>query len=238
MSSNQSGKSAILYPYAAYYFALALIVTWVGFSQSYFVRLSQVSIYHHIHGALAGTWILVLIIQPILYQKEQLKLHRKIGRLAGYLIFPLLLLGGLKMIHSMLNSAAAYPPGAVNRLAFLDFVSVCLLFFFFYQGISKAKQIQLHARNMSMTVLIMLPPAIARMLFLIPWFDSFDKTLNVAYGIIVLILCVLLWDDHKKGKIYPIYLIGIVGVAFMLISQNLVGDWKWWANWMSAYAGL
>ena len=238
MSSNPSGKSAVLCPYASYYFGLALIVTWVGFSQSYFVRLNQVSIYHHIHGALAGAWILVLIIQPILYQKGKLELHRKLGRLAGYLIFPLLLLGGLKMIHSMLNSADAYPPGAVTRLAFLDFVSIILLIYFFYQGISKAKQLQLHARNMSMTVLIMLPPAIARMLFLIPWFDSFDKTLNAAYGIIVLILVILLLDDHKKGKIYPIYLMGILGVAFMLISQNLVGDWHWWANWMAAFAGL
>ncbi|OYU55782.1 MAG: hypothetical protein CFE25_00590 [Chitinophagaceae bacterium BSSC1] len=238
MASHQTGKSSKHYPYASYYFALALIITWVGFSQSYFGRLNQVTIYHHIHGALAGGWILVLIIQPILYQQGKLVLHRKIGKLAGYLFFPLLLLGGLKMIHSMLNSAAAYPPGAVNRLAYLDFVSVLLLIIFFYQGISKAKQLQLHARNMSMTVLIMLPPAIARMLFLIPWFDSFDKTLNAAYGIIVLILGILLLDDHKKGKIYPTYVLGIVGVAFMLISQNLVGDWQWWANWMAAYAAL
>ena len=237
MRSHPSGKY-VLYPYAAYYFGLALIVTWVGFSQSYFVRLNQVTIYHHIHGALAGAWILVLIIQPILYQRGQLELHRKIGRIAGYIIFPLLLLGGLKMIHSMLNSADAYPPGAVTRLAFLDFVSIILLICFFYQGISNAKQLQLHARNMSMTVLIMLPPAIARMLFLIPWFDSFDKTLNASYGMIVLILGLLLLDDHKKGKIYPTYVLGILGVSFMLISQNLVGDWQWWANWMAAYAGL
>jgi len=181
---------------------------------------------------------LVLIIQPILYQKGKLALHGKIGKLAGYVLFPLLVLGGLKMIHSMLNSAAAYPPGEVIRLAFLDFVSVLLLIYFFYQGISKAKQLQLHARNMGMTVLIMLPPAIARMLFLIPWFDSFDKTLNASYSIIVLVLGILLFDDHKKGKIYPTYVLGIIGVAFMLISHNWVGDWQWWANWMAAYAAL
>jgi hypothetical protein len=238
MAFQQTGKSSKLYPHASYYFALALMITWVGFSQSYFGRLNQVSIVHHIHGALAGCWILILIIQPILYQQGKLALHRKIGKLAGYIIFPLLLLGGLKMIHSMLNSAAAYPPGAVNRLAYLDFISVLLLIIFFYQGIRKAKQLQLHARNMSMTVLIMLSPAIARMLFLIPWFDSFDKTLNAAYGLIVLVLGILLLDDHKKGKIYPTYVFGIVGVAFMLISQNLVGDWQWWANLMAAYAAL
>ncbi len=237
MSQQQTGKTT-LYPYASYYFALALIITWVGFSQSYFARLTQVSIYHHLHGAIAGAWILVLIIQPILYQKGKLNLHRKIGKLAGYILLPLLILGGLKMIHTMLNTAAAYPPGVVNRLAYLDFMAVISLIYFVFQGISKAKQLELHARNMSMTVLLMLPPAIARLLFLIPWFNNFDKSLNVAYGIIVVILGILLYDDHKKGKIYPTYLIGIVGAIIMLVGQNLVNSWQWWANWMAAYAAL
>jgi hypothetical protein len=175
---------------------------------------------------IAGAWILVLIIQPILYQKGKLHLHRKIGKLAGYILLPLLILGGLKMIHSMLNSAAAYPPGVVNRLAYLDFIAVISLIYFVFQGISKAKQLELHARNMSMTVLLMLPPAIARLLFLIPWFNNFDKALNVAYGlIIVVILGILLFDDHKKGKIYPTYLIGIVGVAIIMISWPEFG-WR------------
>jgi hypothetical protein len=181
---------------------------------------------------------LVLIIQPILYQKGKLNLHRKIGKLAGYILLPLLILGGLKMIHAMLNTAAAYPPGVVNRLAYLDFIAVISLIYFVFQAISKAKQLELHARNMSMTVLLMLPPAIARLLFLIPWFNNFDKSLNVAYGIIVVILGMLLYDDHKKGKIYPTYLIGLVLAIIMLVGQNLVGDWQWWVNWMAAYAGL
>jgi hypothetical protein len=197
-----------------------------------------VDIFHHIHGAIAGGWILVLMIQPLLYKHGKLALHRKIGKLAAYILFPLLILGGLKMIHSMLNSPGAYPPGAPNILAYLDFYSILMLLYFVYQAISKAKNLQLHARYICLTVLVMLPPAIARMLFIIPWFDSFNKTLNTSYAIIIIITGILLLDDKKKGSIYPPYKIGMCLFLIQLISLNFIGQWQWWAELMAKYASI
>lgn len=238
MSNNTKSTTGILYPNASIYFFLALIVTWIGFSHSYFLRITELSVFHHIHGAIAGAWILLLMIQPILYKRGKLALHRKIGRIASFTLFPLLLLGGLKMIHLMLNNANAYPPGVPNRLAYLDFYGVILLLYFFYQAISKAKQLQIHARFMSLTVLVMLPPAIARMLFLIPWFDNFDKALNVSYGIILLITGLLILDDKRKGQIFQPYPIAFALFLIQLISMDFVGRWQWWADLMVKYASL
>jgi hypothetical protein len=238
MNLSEKNNNVILYPNAHLYFFLALVVTWIGFSHNYFARLGEVSIFHHLHGALAGGWILVLMIQPILYKQGKMMLHRKIGKLASISLFPLLLLGGLKMIHMMLHNLSAYPPGAPNILAFLDFYSIVLLIFFFYQAISKAKQLQLHARYMSITVLVMLPPAIARMLFRIPWFDSFDKTLNASYIIIILIIGLLIVDDKRKGKFYPPYPIAMALFSIFLFSIHLIGQWQWWADLMSKYASI
>ncbi len=238
MSDYNNHKSDILYPNATIYFFLALVVTWVGFSQSYFGRLGSVDIFHHIHGAIAGGWIIVLMIQPYLYKQGKLALHRKIGKLAAYILFPLLLLGGLKMIHSMLNGLDAYPPGAPNILAYLDFYSILMMLYFVYQAISKAKILQLHARYICLTVLVMLPPAIARMLFLIPWFDSFDKTLNASYSIVIIITGILLIDDKRKGTIYPPYKIAIVLFLIQLISLNFIEQWQWWANLMLKFASI
>ena len=135
MNTTSKTPLGILYPNASIYFFLALIVTWIGFSHSYFMRITELSIYHHLHGAIAGGWILVLMIQPILYKQGKLALHRKIGRAASVTLFPLLLIGGLKMIHLMLNNTKAYPPGSTDILAYLDFYSVILLLYFFYQSI-------------------------------------------------------------------------------------------------------
>ena len=237
---NQTNKqtSEILYPNATIYFFLALVVTWIGFSHSYFRNLAENDIFHHLHGAIAGGWIIVLMIQPFLYKQGKLALHRKIGKLAVYILFPLLILGGLRMIHSMLNNTNAYPPGATIILAFLDFYSLLMLLYFVYQAINKATQIQLHARYMSLTVLAMLPPAIGRMLFYIPWVNSFEKSLNISYSIIIIITGILLIDDKRKGTIYLPYKIAIVLFFIQLISLNFVGQWHWWADLMAMYASI
>jgi hypothetical protein len=138
----------------------------------------------------------------------------------------------------MLNSNGSYPPGATNILAYLDFYSILMLLFFVYQAISKATDIQLHARYICLTVLVMLPPAIARMLFLIPWFDGFDKTLNTSYSIIIVITGLLLLDDRRKGTIYPPYKIAIFLFIIQLISLNFIGQWQWWADLMAKYASI
>ncbi len=64
-----ASKKFVLYPYAPWFFALAIVVTVTGFSHTYFGRFGEVTIFHHIHGATAGAWMLLLIIRPILYQK-------------------------------------------------------------------------------------------------------------------------------------------------------------------------
>jgi hypothetical protein len=84
----------------------------------------------------------------------------------------------------------------------------------------------------------MLPPAIARMLFLIPWFDSFDKTLNSSYAIVIIITGILIIDDKRKGVIYPPYKIAMVLFLIQLISLNFVGQWQWWTNLMLKYASI
>ncbi|MCX6207407.1 MAG: hypothetical protein NTZ19_14285 [Bacteroidetes bacterium] len=238
MKHSAKVNDSILYPNATLYFFLALVVTWIGFSHSYFRNLAENDIFHHLHGAIAGGWIIVLMIQPLLYKQGKLALHRKIGKLAVYILFPLLILGGLKMIHSMLNNPSAYPPGATIMLAFLDFYSILMLLYFVYQAINKASQLQLHARYLSLTVLAMLPPAIGRMLFYIPWINSFEKSLNVSYSIIIIITGVLLLDDKKRGAIYPPYKIAMVLFLIQLISLNFVGQWQWWASLMTKFASL
>jgi hypothetical protein len=126
-----TAKRKLLYPNASWYFALAVLVTWVGFSTSYFGRLQQTDIYHHIHGATAGLWMLLLIIQPILYQRGKIALHRKLGKISAIILVPLLVLGGIKMMHSMMQAKAHYPPDSVYTLAYIDVYSLFMFVLLF-----------------------------------------------------------------------------------------------------------
>ncbi len=136
MARNDNEKSLTarnnLYPYAQWYFATAIVTSWVGFSISYFMRLGQVTIYHHLHGFFAGMWMLVMIIEPILYQKNKIALHRKLGRFAAYVLTPLLVLSALKVVHLMVSHPESYPPGEIypaiiHRYWLIDLIPVFLV---------------------------------------------------------------------------------------------------------------
>ena len=226
----------ILYPKAQWYFALAAVITWIGFSKSYFGRFFQTDIYHHIHGTAAGLWILTLIVQPVLYQKNQLQLHRCLGRWAAFLIAPLFILAGIKMMQAMVQNPAAYPPGEVYRLAYIDLCSLVLFSLFLILGIRFGKNVQLHARFIAGTVLIIIPPAVARALFLISWFDSFDKTLHASFVLTELAVLLMIRDDHRKGKLRSPYLLLFLLLAGLTISLNFIGGIQWWHQAMDRFA--
>jgi hypothetical protein len=229
-------KKFILYPHAQWYFALAILITWVGFSTSYFARLRTTDIYHHIHGATVGLWIMLLIVQPILYQRGKLALHRKLGWLATIVLVPSLILGGMKMLQMMMRSADAYPPGATYTLSFFDVFGMLIFVLFFGLSIYHAKNVHTHARYMVCTVLTILPPAITRALFFIPWFNSFSKTVNGSFVAIYIVLLILVWDDKRTGNIRAPYLVAIALFALLQAGMNYAGGWAWWHQAMDWYA--
>ena len=233
-----TAKKQILYPYAQWYFALAVLVTWVGFSMSYFARLRSTDVYHHIHGATVGLWIVLLIVQPILYQRGKLALHRKLGWFATIVLVPLIVLCGFKMLQMMMRSQDAYPPGATYMLSFFDVFGMLIFVLFFGLGIYHAKNVHNHARYMVCTVLTILPPAITRVLFFIPWFDSFSKTVNGSFVTIYVVLLILLWDDKRSGKIRKPYIVAFILFALLQTAMNFAPGWAWWHGAMDWYAGL
>lgn len=69
-------RPGVLYPHAHWYFLVAMASTWLGFSRSYFGVIRTEPLLHHVHGALMGGWIALLVVQPLLYQRGRIKLHR------------------------------------------------------------------------------------------------------------------------------------------------------------------
>ena len=62
------------YKYAHWYLTLGLLIVLVGFSKTYFTKLGDFGFAHHLHGVSATLWMLLLIVQPYLFQKDYLKM--------------------------------------------------------------------------------------------------------------------------------------------------------------------
>jgi len=233
-----SRRSTVLYPHAQWYFFAAIATTWVGFAESYFMRLRQTDLAHHIHGACMAGWIVLLIVEPILYQRGKLQWHRKLGRWGAYGLVPAIAISAMFMIHRELSPTTQFPRAVAHTLGALDVYSVMLFAAFVFVAVYYGKELQLHARYMVITVVVILPPALGRALFYLPWIRTFPQMLNTSYLLIVGILLLLVVDDWRKGKVRAPYLVGIASMVPMLFAVNFSAKWQGWTQLADWYGGL
>ena len=238
MNTRTTAGKFILYPHASIYFAIAVLVTWVGFSQSYFSRLGEVTIWHHLHGASAGAWMFVLISQPWFYKTGRMATHKLIGKIAVFTLVPVLVVGGWLMMHSMMASAELFPPGIPYTLSFIDAFSIIMFIFFIYMSLAHSKNIHRHARYMALTILVLMPPALLRLLLLTPWFTDFPSGLNMSFIIVEIVLLLLILDDKRSGKIHLPYILGMFLFGLLHLSMNFAAQWNWWKEIMDQYGAF
>lgn len=226
--------SRTLYPRAQYYFFAVMVVTWIGFARSYFLRLGEVSIYHHIHGAVAGLWIVSLIAQPVLYQRGLMRWHRRVGRAAAYVLAPAMVVMVAVVLHVMFSGATGTPPLARYLLGYLDLWALIQFPLFVYLAVRFRRNTALHARWMAGTVLLLLPPALVRALLLVPFLHGFPGALFAGFGIVDLIMLLLILDDRRYGKIRAPYPIMLAMFLVMEATMMQAPGWGWWraaAEW-------
>jgi hypothetical protein len=229
-------RSGVLYPHAQWYFLLALATTWLGFSRTYFAVARTEPLLHHIHGALMGGWILLLIIQPMLYQRGNIKLHRALGRWGVYLLMPAIVVCGALMDRRMIKLQNA-PPFIIDQLSFLDLTSLLVFPILVLLSVRYAHNLQLHARFIVCTVLLFLPPALARALFFVPAMNSFQVNVNTAEALVIAVLLVLIAGDWRRGKIWAPYPLAVAVFAAMTLASNYAKNWAWWHDLSAWIAG-
>ena len=232
--SPPSTRQGVVYPHAQWYFLLAIVVTWVGFARSYFAVIRTQTVMHHIHGALMGGWIALLIVQPILYQRGQMKLHRTLGRWGAFVLIPAIVVVGVLMIRSMFRGTEL-PPFIVDHLAFIDVNAMIDIPLFVGMAIYTARDVQRHARWISCTVLVMVPAAIVRAMPILPIFrHSFVANVNMAMVLMSFIYVLLMVDDWRKaGRVYSPYPVALACTLVAGIGANFAVHWAWWRAFAS-----
>jgi hypothetical protein len=220
-------KASVLYPHAQWYFLLAIVITWLGFSRTHFAVIRTEPLLHHIHGALMGGWIALLIVQPMLYQRGRIQLHRTLGRWGAYLLMPAIVVCGFLMDRRMLQMHNA-PPNVIDQLSFLDLASLVVFPALVTLSIYYARDFQIHARYIVCTVLLLMPPAITRALFFVPSMRSFQVNVNTAEVLVAIVLLILITGDKRRGKIWAPYPLAFVVFTMMAVASNYAEDWNWW----------
>jgi uncharacterized membrane protein YozB (DUF420 family) len=219
-----------LYKRAHIYFSLAILVAFIGFFPSYFSRLGQTDAIRHFHGLTALAWMLLLLMQAWLIRQGNRPWHRRLGR-SAFVLAPLFIASGLLVTHSMLLGANPFQRAFGPQLAFLDLTSVIYFGIVVGLAIRHRRNIQLHARYMASTAVLVLPPAVSRIMGMgIPGISSFEASVHVGYFLTELVVLLLIIDDRRMGRVrlpYPMLM------AVLLVQQAgfvLLPHWQPWLD--------
>lgn len=154
------------YPYAHWVLLALIPLIGLAFWPFYFSRLGENPLALHVHGVTGTAWFLLLILQSWAIHHRRIALHRLAGQ-SSFILFALFLVGGLLALHSMARgvAAGANPFIAVHGpgLGTLDLLAVTTFAGLYFFALRNRRTVQLHARYMLATPLLLLAPIFGRL---------------------------------------------------------------------------
>ncbi len=216
-----------------------LAVAFGGFVPTYWAKVASGAFHAepiiHIHGALLFTWTCFYFAQTALVASGRTLQHRAWG-LAGISLFTALMCSILVAQEAVLarNAALGYGDAAL-RFAAVTLTAWPLMAIFFTLAIVKVRQPETHKRLMTLLMIGMMTPAIARLFltFFAPPGLAGPPPAFVAtppgLAADLFLVAAVIRDWRVLGRPHPVYLYG--GIA-LLAQQLLTAPIAATAAWM------
>ena len=210
------------------YVGLLIVIIGFGFGPSYFLPVlegSESFTYHfHWHALCMVSWVLVVLIQPVLIRYGRLDLHRKVGKVA-YVVFPVMILSILVLTRYQLASADE----VYGADLFIPLKDVLLMCTGFTLAIRWKGDIALHARWMIATMLPMIEPSLIRMLFGILSEAVVEYAYFITLAVVDGAVIALVYADRRKKAVRWVFASVLV---YLLIVQAIILSEATEAKWM------
>lgn len=200
---------------------LLFIVLQIGFHPTYiqyFPAFEKFTWLHHIHGALMASWIILLVVQPILIHKGKFAAHRFIGKLS-YVTAPLMIVSMFLVLRFSYHKYVLDIPSEAlmsnQGPIIMQLVSFTILYTL---AIVYRKRTFYHIRFMIGTALVMVLATLGRVLYeyfaVEVWYDL--------YLIVALAFVLLLYDirKNKDWKPYAIVLANLLSILWVYLARQ------------------
>ena len=155
------------YSRAHYYVILVMAVIIIGFWPSYFAVWGRVPWQFHAHGVAASIWVAMVAAQSRAVHRQQLPLHRIVGK-SSLLLFPFLIAGLAGIIDLTAKTMAAGPDPVRTMFggSFLAGLALAIAAYVlvYYRALKHRRQVWLHAGYMLTTPLILFESPFGRIL--------------------------------------------------------------------------
>lgn len=222
----------------AWIWALAALVL-AGFWRTYFSRPGLADAVTHLHAGFMLAWVAMLLVQPWLVRTRRTALHRQVGQFS-YGLMPGMLLTALWLSHLRMAAAAPAMFGLQATLLYLGMAASLMLALFWGLAIRHRRAPALHARYMVATALVMIDPAMARlMLALLPEGVRFNPSWG-GYALTFAILAVLVWRDRGLPRVRRVFRWVALPFAVNFVLMHVVPatpSWQAFARWWGGLPG-
>jgi len=218
------------------YFVGLLALAIAGFWPSYFVKFfdgtGDFTFYFHFHAVTALVWIFLLITQPILIAKRKHNLHRSLGRLS-FMIIPLLYISIILLAHHQIDPDDT----RIGISLWIPFKDLLILGVGYFIAMKYRKNPAIHARGMILTGMVMIEPALVRLLG-----KSLDGTslasINypITIGLVYLLFFTLIFSERRQriGRwVFPLGLLLYLFVHGVIIFRIKISAWEAFARWFA-----
>ncbi len=154
---------------------IPFVISILGFSYSYFSKLSSATFHQHIHGISATLWYVLVIVQPFLItRKKNIRLHITLGTI-GIILAGIVAGSALAIIPKNIDNVKELDVNGFFNPTFAYFATLIdfLLISMFVISVAlailsiKKKNLSDHVQWLMASVLFVLSPGLARLLGLI-----------------------------------------------------------------------
>lgn len=228
------------YKNLVYLFAAIALITFIGFYKKYFSLAPDfqgLKGIHHFHAILLTSWLLLLIIQPILIARKKFTIHKTLGKIS-YLLVPVAFVSMLLAYHNQYLRFLEQGQSEKFALSFVfspatDAIPFVIIYFL---AILNRKETPKHMRYMISTGIIIGGPGLGRIF--ITWLNmDIFMALQLLFLITLLTFIALIIYDRVKKKSFRInpYTIAFIiwlipNILIMFFPETSV--WQSFAKWL------
>jgi len=208
-------------------FLAAFAVMLLGFWPSFTGAFGPLDPMREVHGALAVTWMALLVVQSWLIGHGHNRWHRWIGR-TSLVIVPALLASAFVVIRDMLGPHSHFSRELRLTLAWLDLWSLPLFGLLFVLALVYRRTMFLHSRFMASTVFVALIPALGRFYGMnLPMLHGLKDALAPSYWTVEAMLAILIVRDGLKGRWLTPWWVTLVVLAVLHLTMFQAAHWPW-----------
>jgi len=234
-----------IYVFMAVWF---IVITLVGFVPDAMMKVAMVKAgarppfppILHVHAALMGSFLLLLLLQTWLMATGRKALHMQLGVLGMVLAAALVVVGFIlapTMYYQVWGGATFGPPEVraalapvvphVENILLLQISAGIMFALFITIGLTaRARDAGLHKRMVFLAVAVPLGAAISR----IDWLPTTmpASPLSINLFVLLAIAPMFVWDVIRNRRVHEAYKIWLPIFAAVVIGVNLLWDTPWW----------